>query len=142
MTQAQAQAAIKTRFVAGLVGSPYSAARVTDSMEDATSAYEQKTAWVLVTLQRHAPNRWQAEDEWTFMVQASVSLQPGAQATTTAANDADITFCALLSDSINSDAGYTALRNAGVLQAEMDTMPEDQQSEATINPHALTCSTY
>lgn len=140
MTQAQVQAVILARVETAL--SSYATLRATDSMEDAHLAYEQAKPWVLVTLQSHEPNRWQGEDEWKFMVQASVSLQPGAQADTLTASDADIAMMALLRDGINSDASYASLRGSGVCKAEITAMAEDQQSESTINPHVFSCSTY
>lgn len=141
MTQAEVQAVILGRISSELEG-VYPDLLATPSMEDAVLAHKQERQWALCTLKGHDPNQWQGEDNWEFMIQASCSLEPGAQTDTLVASAADEALCAALRNAINDDEGYAYLRDAGVLQAEIKGLPEDQQSETYINPHVLTCSTY
>lgn len=137
MTQSEVQNALVAHLSDAL-----GAVLVTTSLEDAIQNYEAGTGWVLVTAGKHEPNQFQDEDNWEFNLQMSMSLQPGAQATTTSANDADQTLIDDVLEAVNGDDGFAALMAAGLFDPQLKGLGDDQQNEATINPHVFTCSSY
>ena len=130
------QEAVQDALVAHLA-SVLSGVTVTTSLEDAVQRYDAAGSWVLVTQGPHVPNRFQSEDNWTFMVQMSRSLQAGAQSDTVSSNDADRALIVNVLAAVNDDAGFTALMTAGLFDPELKGTGDDQQNE-----HVFTCSTY
>ncbi len=136
MTEKQVWDAIISRFTAALA-TDYPTLIATYSLEDALAAYDESGKWLLVTPMGAEPGWPQGRTNWQFQVQFSCSLQPGSQATTTAAVEADRTLRNAVRDAINGTDGYKALRDAGLQQARIAGMEEDQMPGALINPHVV-----
>lgn len=139
MTEKETMDALEQHFINALIGD-YPNLKTTVCLDKARRIFVHGVPLVLLTPHSYDEGRWM--DEWGVMVEFSACLYANEDKTILAATEADRPMRDKIKSAVKDDDGYRALRDAGLQNAKIKGLSEDQRgSDGLINPHIVTFST-